>query len=90
MWPVGGAIHELPLLYAEEIQKVVIELKILYKSLDKTIEEGLRQTYEYMDKCGTDEGHLVIFNRDEKVAWEEKIFERDEEYNGKRIKVWGM
>ena len=90
IWPVGGAIHELPLLYAEEIQKVVIELKILYKSLDKTIEEGLRQTYEYMDKCGTDEGHLVIFNRDEKVAWEEKIFERDEEYNGKRIKVWGM
>ena len=90
IWPVGGAIHELPLLYAEEVQKVVIELKILYKSLDKTIEEGLRQTYEYMDKCGTEEGHLVIFNRDENVAWEEKIFERDEEYNGKRIKVWGM
>ena len=90
MWPVGGAIHELPLLYAEEVQKVVIELKILYKSLDKTIEEGLRQTYEYMDKCGTDEGHLVIFNRNEKVDWDEKIFEKEDEYNGKRIKVWGM
>jgi hypothetical protein len=43
-----------------------------------------------MDKCGTDEGHLVIFNRDEKVDWDEKIFEREEAYSGKRIKVWGM
>jgi hypothetical protein len=43
-----------------------------------------------MDKCGTDEGHLVIFDRRENVSWDEKIFERDEEYNGKRIKVWGM
>ena len=80
----------MPLLYAEEVQKVVIELKILYKSLDKTIGEGLRQTYEYMDKCGTDEGHLVIFNRNEKVDWDEKIFEKEDEYNGKKIKIWGM
>jgi hypothetical protein len=86
IWPVGSD----NLLCAEEIQKVVIELKILYKSLDKTIEEGLRQTYEYMDKCGTDEGHLVIFDRRENVSWDEKIFEREEEYNGKKIKIWGM
>ena len=86
IWPVGSD----SLLNAEKIQKVVIELKILYKSLDRTIEEGLRQTYEYMDKCGTEEGHLVIFNRDENIAWDKKIFEREEEYNGKRIKVWGM
>ena len=86
IWPVGSD----SLLNAEKIQKVVIELKILYKSLDKTIEEGLRQTYEYMDKCGTEEGHLVIFNRDENIAWDKKIFEKEEEYNGKRIKVWGM
>jgi hypothetical protein len=78
------------LLNAEKIQKVVIELKILYKGLDNTIKEGLRQTYEYMDKCGTEEGHLVIFNRDENVAWDKKIFEKEEEYNGKKIKVWGM
>jgi hypothetical protein len=86
IWPVRND----NLLYAEEVQKVVIELKILYKSLDKTIEEGLRQTYEYMDKCGTDEGHLVIFDRRENVSWEEKIFEREKEYNGKIIKIWGM
>ena len=86
LWPVGSD----NLLYAEEVQKVVIELKILYKSLDRTIEEGLKQTYEYMDKCGTDEGHLVIFDRRENISWDEKIFEREEEYMGKKIKIWGM
>jgi hypothetical protein len=43
-----------------------------------------------MDKCGTEEGHLVIFNRDKNVAWDEKIFEKEKKYNGKKIKIWGM
>jgi hypothetical protein len=86
LWPVGAD----NLLYAEEVQKVVIELKILYKSLDRTIEEGLKQTYEYMDKCSADEAHLVIFDRRENISWDEKIFEREEEYRGKKIRIWGM
>ena len=71
-------------------QKVVIELKILHKALNDTIEDGLRQTIEYMDKCGTDQGHLVIFDRSKGKAWEEKIFKRVEEYQRKKIVVWGM
>ncbi|MBF0468731.1 MAG: hypothetical protein HQK61_07590, partial [Desulfamplus sp.] len=47
------------------------------KSLDKTIKDGVRQTLEYMDRCGTDEGHLVIFDRTRGKSWEEKIFRRD-------------
>ena len=86
LWPVGAD----NLLYAEEVQKVVIELKILYKSLERTIEEGLKQTYEYMDKCSADEAHLVIFDRRQNISWDEKIFEREEEYMGKKIKIWGM
>ncbi|QTA82111.1 Uncharacterized protein dnl_44760 [Desulfonema limicola] len=34
--------------YSEKVQKVVIELKILYKSLEKTIDEGLKQTWEFI------------------------------------------
>jgi len=60
------------------VQKIVIELKLLHKSLDKTIKDGVRQTLEYMDRCGTDEGHLVIFDRTEGKSWEEKIFRREE------------
>ena len=66
-------------------QEVVLELKILYNSLDKTIEEGIIQAKKYMDKCGTDQGHLMIFDRREGKTWEEKIW--DKEVDG--IHVWG-
>jgi hypothetical protein len=71
-------------------QEVVVELKIRYGDLEKTIQEGLNQTHGYMDKCGTDEGHLVIFDRSPERTWEGKIFRRDEIYKGRKIVVWGM
>ena len=70
-------------------QRFVIECKILRGSLDKTLEAGLPQTAGYMDRCAADAGHLVIFDRSEK-PWEEKVFRRSEEFEGKRIEVWGM
>jgi hypothetical protein len=76
--------------YPGGVQKSVIELKLLYGSLDSTLEKGLKQTWEYMDRCGTEEGHLVIFDRDKDKSWEEKIFSRKETYQGKEIKIWGM
>jgi hypothetical protein len=76
--------------YGENVQKTVIELKLRYGKLDKTIKKGLIQTYRYMDRSGTDDGHLIIFDRDEKRSWDEKIFTKTKEYEGKEIKVWGM
>lgn len=73
-----------------EIQEIVIELKILRKSLERTLLEGLKQTCEYMDRCGTNEGHLVIFDRRPDRLWQEKIYHRKEEFSGKTIQVWGM
>lgn len=75
--------------YGDNVQKAVIELKILYKSLEATVSEGLEQTWGYMDKCGTKDGHLVIFDRSGK-PWDEKIFRRTETFNGRKIVVWGM
>ncbi len=71
-------------------QKVVIELKILYKSLEQTIREGLTQTLQYMDRCGTDDGNLLIFDRTKDKSWEEKIFYKEEQVEEKIIKVFGM
>lgn len=71
-------------------QKVVIELKILYKSLEQTIREGLTQTLQYMDRCGTDDGNLLIFDRTNDKSWEEKIFYKEEQIEEKIIKVFGM
>ena len=79
IWPFSGGT-----------QKAVIELKVLHKTLDKTIVDGLAQTLAYMDRCRASEGHLVIFDRTPDRSWEEKIFVRDEEYEGKKITVWGM
>ncbi len=72
------------------VQKVALELKVLRKSLEKTIEQGLAQTWEYLDRCGAPDGHLIIFNCGSGVSWEEKIFHRVETVQGKTIEVWGM
>ena len=79
IWPYPGGV-----------QKTVIEMKVLYRSLERTVSEGLAQTWAYMDRCGTGEGHLVIFDRTEDKPWEEKLFRRSETYQRTPITVWGM
>jgi hypothetical protein len=76
--------------YAGGVQRVVIELKVLYRSLEQTIAEGLEQTWAYMDATGAPDGHLVIFDRRPGRAWEERIFQRQERYGNTAITVWGM
>ena len=39
---------------------------------------------------GADEGHLIVFDRNENRSWEEKIFRREDSFKGKEIWVWGM
>jgi len=43
-----------------------------------------------MDRCGSDDAHLIIFDRRPKKKWKEKIFRKTETYEGKKIDVWGM
>jgi hypothetical protein len=76
--------------YPSGEQRVVIELKLRRGSPDETIEQGLEQTWVYLDRCGAENGHLIIFDRDKKRSWGEKIFSREEIYKGRRIMVWGM
>jgi hypothetical protein len=74
-------------------QRIVLELKIKRKKdgLDALIEKGLEQTAEYMDTVGSvDESHLIIFNRDGQLTWDERIWHRLMEYQGRSIMVWGM
>ena len=77
--------------YGGPIQRIVLELKIKRGSLEKVIDDGLRQTYEYMDTVGiVDEGHLIIFDRSKEKTWEERIWHKPYQYNEKTILVWGM
>jgi len=74
--------------YDGGFQEVILELKIQYGSRQATIDEAIPQTLEYMDKCGTKEGHVIIFDRSKERGWDEKIFCSDE-YSAQGISVWG-
>ena len=90
IWKIRGEDSKVKGEGSRYLQKIVIELKVLHKSLDKTVRQGLEQTAAYMDRCGTDAGHLVIFDRDKERSWDEKIFVRKETFEGREITVWGM
>ena len=84
---------EWPLNEAEgffgPVQRAVIELKILRKGIRPTLAEGLSQTADYADRCKADEAHLIIFNRDPAVSWDEKIWHQHLVHDGRTIDVWG-
>ena len=86
LWPRGG--ERAPA--GSAMDRFVVECKVLHKGLEPTIGEGLRQTAGYMDRCGSEVGHLVIFDRSEGRPWEEKVFRRDERLHDRPITVWGM
>ena len=78
LWPQGS-----------RVQRFVVECKVLRRSLESTIDEGAQQTAGYMDRCGAEAGHLVIFDR-ENGRWEDKIFRKPATVDGVTIEVWGM
>ena len=79
VWPQGG-----------RERRFVVECKVLRKGLERTIAEGVQQTRGYMDRCGAEEGHLIVFDRAPERAWAEKIFRRAPSGDGVPVTVWGM
>ena len=59
-------------------QRFVVECKVRRErdGLDTVIREGAAQTAAYLDRCGAEEGHLVVMDQDEGKTWEEKVFRR--------------
>ena len=78
LWPQGS-----------RVQRFVVELKVPRRSLASTIDEGARQMAGYMDRCGAEAGHLVIFDR-ENGRWEDRLFRRPATVDGVTIEVWDM
>ena len=81
LWKVGGR---------SEVQRAVIECKLVRGGLDRTLRKGLEQTRAYLDRSSAGEGHLVLFDRTEGKPWAEKVFRREETEGGAPITVWGM
>ncbi|MCL2041958.1 MAG: hypothetical protein FWG84_07990 [Bacteroidales bacterium] len=76
---------DLCITYKEK--KYPVELKI--NRGKQSIEKGIEQTLGYMDTLGCTEGWLVVFDRNKKKAWDEKIYKNPETINGKIVNVFG-
>ena len=50
----------------------------------------MKQTRAYVDRCGAEAGHLMVFDRAPERSWEEKIFRRAPSGDGAPVTVWGM
>ena len=78
---------------AERVRKYVVECKVRHdrRGLERTVADGVEQTAAYMDRCGAEAGHLVVFDRSEERSWDQKMFrDRRAAESGTEIAVWGM
>jgi hypothetical protein len=77
------------------LQRIVIELKLRRAApnrvaLETVITQGLEQTADYSRRVDADESHLMVFDRDPGMAWDERIWRRDESFEDLPITVWGV
>ena len=79
VWPQGG-----------RERRFVVECKVLRKELERTISDGVAQTRGYVDRCGAEAGHLIVFDRAPERTGEERIFRRPPAGDGAPVTVWGM
>lgn len=70
----------------------VIECKVLRRgrSMDRVVREGMHQTETYMDRCGAESGHLVVFDMRTGKSWEDRVFRRDPNPGSVPVTVWGI
>ena len=71
-------------------RRMVIECKLLHRSLEGTIGDGLSRTRAYLARCGAGEGHLLAFDRNSDRSWQEELFRREQVTSGTPDTVWGM
>ncbi len=91
----GGHVHReaaagtkrVDLCVVYDGQKYPIELKILQNMKGKSV--GIEQILGYMDKVGSNNGWLVIFDKSPKKSWGKKIYTRVEKAGGKRVTIVG-
>jgi hypothetical protein len=87
-WPLDEAQG-----FYGEVQRIVLELKLLHKGLPATLADGLEQTAGYAAQCGAAEMYLIIFDRQPTTTAataDAKIWQSQEQWQGQTIGVWGM
>ena len=85
-WPLPGQ----PL--GSDASRHVIECKVLRERSGRksVIRQGREQTARYMDRCGAETGHLLVFDMREGRSWKERMFREDPQPGSAPITVWGL
>ncbi|MBM3239270.1 AAA family ATPase [Candidatus Poribacteria bacterium] len=83
---VGSGRADLCVKYQGDMH--ALELKLYYDNYTES--EGLEQLNRYLDQLDLKRGYLVIFDLSKTKSWEEKLYWKEVEYEGKRIAVVGM
>lgn len=91
----GGKLHReyglgrgaLDLLIEWNQDRHAIELKIRRDA--NTEPDALEQLGGYLDRLGLSQGWLVLFDLRKTKRWEKKLYQRDVDYHGKRIRIVG-
>ena len=85
-WPIDQAQG-----FNGPVQRVVIELKLWRKGeLDTLLPKSLEQTADYADHVGAEEAYLIVFDRRDKLSWDERCWQLERLQGSRRIPVWGM
>ena len=74
----------------DQVQTIVLQMKILNGSPIDAIREGLAETAGFMELCNSDEGHLILFDAVPGRIMDARYFSKTESYHGKNIVMWGM
>ena len=80
-WPLGD----------DRERRIAIECRKRRErdSMEYTLEWGLEQTRNYMDRCGTTEGHLIVIESDQSMTWDQYLFRREDTTDGAPVIIWG-
>lgn len=71
-----------------KLQRIVLEVKLKHNDYQSSINDGMEQLQKYIDRSNADEAHLVIFNPDKSLPWEEKIGKELESIDQHTLMVW--
>jgi hypothetical protein len=77
----------LDLLITWQNERYVIEVKLRRDT--ETEQRALQQMARYLDGVGLNEGWLVLFDLRQGPTWEERMYQRDVEFAGKKIRIVG-
>jgi hypothetical protein len=82
---LGRGALDLLVFWKEE--RHAIEVKI--RRGTETEEEALEQVAGYLDRLGLAGGWLVMFDLRKEIAWQERLFVREIDHEGKKVRLVG-